>query len=332
MIGSNIIITLGAPYGVGYEIFLNSLKQIYDINGLVFAVGSGRVLELYREITGNKDAFIRITTADINNLENKLNSNKPVYVLIDIDNDDTKVIKSINDISEEVDGYISYLSIKIAAELTAMGMFSGVCTLPVSKKNINIFNKTFTGHTEFFQFYWRQKEVYMTFVSDSLTIMLLTTHIPIRLVDPIVNKKLVKNALNSAYDLYQKMGYTKKICFLGLDPHAGEMGIIGKKDLMIKDIIDKSNYREFIDGPLPSDTAFIPKNREKYDMYISCYHDQALIPFKMLAFKDGVNLSWGMKMIRTSVDHGTGCDLIGKNIADITSFINAYKTAVRLSS
>ncbi len=323
-----VIVTLGAPYGVGYEIFLKSVILCREIQETIYAVGSKQVLELFIKLYGYRYNFLSI---DSTNLSIKQSLSEFDFVLIDIDSQLDTEITSVESIDEKLDGYISLLSITIGSALVRSGLFHAVCTLPVSKKNINYYNKSFIGHTEFFQYNWNEREVYMTFVSDRLSIMLLTTHVPIRLVDSLVDKKTIRKGIEAAVKLARKLDL-KKICFLGLDPHAGENGVIGKKDILIKKLIDESGYRDLIDGPIPSDTAFIPSNITRYGLFISCYHDQALIPFKMLSFSDGVNLSWGMKNIRTSVDHGTAVDLIGKNVADNKSFICAFKLAYTLSS
>lgn len=129
----------------------------------------------------------------------------------------------------------------------------------------------------------------------------------------------------------KKLKITKPICLLGLNPHAGENGLLGSEELAMKEAVKEMSSKSInITGPLPADTAFIPSNIDKYGIFIACYHDQGLIPFKMLAFDKGVNLSFGMKYIRTSVDHGTAADLIGTKKADISSFIEAYLLAERL--
>lgn len=330
---NNPIITLGSPYGIGYEIFLLAIKRniLKKYHPLV-CIGSKKIISLFLELLNLKINYTSINSDEISKLK-ILKTNKINFILINIDNeikiDDFKIY-NIPSISNELDGLIALKSIEIGADLIKNHFFKSVVTLPVSKKNINLKEKSFIGHTEYFQKKWNEKKVYMTFISKNINILLLTTHIPLNSISKKINQKVIKNGIENAIKLKNKLGINKKICFLGLNPHAGENGIIGKEDLMIKKIIEKSGKNQII-GPIPSDTAFISENLKKFGLYISCYHDQGLIPFKMLAFNDGVNLSFGMKYIRSSVDHGTAPLLLGKKKANLTSFINAYKLVIKLS-
>lgn len=326
------LITLGSPYGIGYEIFLNSLGNSIYKNKIPFCIGSKTILELFVSMLSKKINYKTITPNKVNTMDN-INVSEIDFILINIDSSKTK-IKDIRSISDELDAVIAYKSIYIGSELIKQGIFGSIVTLPVSKKNISLIDQTFMGHTEFFKERWNEKIVFMTFISDKMNILLLTHHIPLKQVSRKITITLVKKALKAALKLKEQMKITKDICVLGLNPHAGENGLLGNEEMKILKTINKFNIKNNsnIVGPIPSDTAFIDSNIKKYGLYIACYHDQALIPFKTFAFKDGVNLSFGMKYVRTSVDHGTAVDIIGKNIASIDSFINAYKLAVILSA
>lgn len=330
------IITLGSPYGIGYEIFLRSLKQ--NVLGADFPVciGSLNVMRFFEKLL-NIDVDYQVIELD--NIGQVDKQSGKEFLLLDVDRViDTQfsgdfTLMTLEDITPEYDGVCAYYSIFNAAKLVKKGIFKSVVTLPVSKKNINIYDSAFTGHTEFFQKFWEDDEVFMTFISDALNILLLTTHIPLNEVCGSLDAMVIKKGLKNAFNLYKRLGLKKDICFLGVNPHAGENGLLGNEEEWIKKIIDDFNERNQagIIGPVPADTAFTPYNRERFDFYIAVYHDQALIPFKIFSFEDGVNLSWGMKYIRTSVDHGTAVNLIGKKTASIDSFVNAYKLAVKLS-
>jgi 4-hydroxythreonine-4-phosphate dehydrogenase len=324
------IITLGSPYGVGYEIFLLSLREKIFNDSIPVCIGSSMVMNFFIKLLKVKVNYKSITLKNIDNKINKINNED--FILIDID-EEKKQIEVLDDIDKSFDGLCALKSIDKAAFLVDEGYFSSVVTLPVCKKNINIFNKKFKGHTEFFQKKWNEDKVFMCFISDKLNMILLTTHLPLNKVSKNITPKLVDSAIITAINLYNKLGLKKDICFLGLNPHAGEKGLLGKEDIWMEKIIEKHKKRfDKIVGPVPSDTAFTSFNIGKYDLFIACYHDQGLIPFKMLSFEDGVNLSFGMKYIRTSVDHGTATGLIGKKIASTASFINAYKLAVKLTN
>jgi 4-hydroxythreonine-4-phosphate dehydrogenase len=322
------LITLGSPYGIGYEIFLTSFRKTILFNDHVpFCIGSSSILDFYKnllEININYRSIKQTDAIDITGL------NGEKFILIDIDDDEPEISR-LQDINERMDGDIAYRSIDIAADLVMKGTFKSIVTMPVSKKNINRFDPDFKGHTEFFQKKWNEEKVFMTFVSDKLNVMLLSTHLPLKEISSYITPDMVKHGILASIELSKKLGLTKKICFLGINPHAGENGLLGDEEIWMKKLISEIDKDGMVVGPLPADTAFTEFNRAKYGLYISCYHDQGLIPFKMLAFEDGVNLSYGMKHVRTSVDHGTAVDLIGKNMANPESFINAYKLAIRLS-
>lgn len=327
------LVSLGSPYGVGYEIFLRSVKKIRFYNNInipVVCIGSKSTLLFFIKLLKFKKKFLFSTLDNIDNIYNLSKNSDFDFVLIDID--DKFTVNNFEDL-KEVDGYYAYKTINVAADILKNGYFKALVTLPVNKNSIHEIANDFLGHTEFFQKKWGEKSVYMTFVSKKMLVMLLTTHIPLIKVSEVINFNNIYNILKASLDLKKKLNLKKGICFLGFNPHAGENGIIGKEDLIIKEAIDKFNseHNTNIIGPIPSDTAFIPSIREKFSIFISCYHDQGLIPFKMLYFKEGVNFSYGMNIIRTSVDHGTAIPLIGKKKADIKSFINAYKLALKLS-
>jgi 4-hydroxythreonine-4-phosphate dehydrogenase len=328
MVSQNPLITLGSPFGIGYEIFLRTFDESKVFkNHIPFCIGSKKILDLFLELINLK---INYKSIKIEELEKNADLKIFKFILIEIDDSQIK-LKRISDITKEIDGKIAYDSINLAAKLVKDGFFKSIVTLPVSKENINIFDSSFKGHTEFFQKKWNEESVFMTFISKKLNVMLLTTHIPLNEVSSNITQEVVERGLKTVLSLKRKLKLTKKICFLGLNPHAGENGLLGKEELWVKDIIKKYNNENEIDGPIPADTAFSKFKINKYSFFVSCYHDQGLIPFKMLAFEDGVNLSYGMKNIRTSVDHGTGVDLIGKKIAGLKSFENAYKLAIKLS-
>lgn len=326
----NIIITLGSPYGIGYEIFIRTFFETNLFkNKKPVCIGSPIILDFYLKILD-----LKLNYQIIDNLQdlNKKDRSDIQFYLINID-DVNKNITKLEEISPYIDGLIAYKSIKYAAELVKNNFFNGVVTLPVNKKNINIIDNSFKGHTEFFRDFWEEKEVFMCFISKKINILLITTHIPLSKVSESLNEKNVEEAILTSIELKNRLSLKKEICFLGLNPHAGEQGLLGCEEIWIKKIIDKVNQKfekPLIIGPIPSDTAFTERNINKYSIFIALYHDQGLIPFKMLSFEDGVNLSFGMKYIRTSVDHGTGVDLIAKKIASLKSFINAYKLAFKL--
>ncbi len=323
------IITLGSPHGIGYELFilLYSKKTTFSKDKKVI-IGSLQVFLFFQNILQIQLDYIAISVHDFK----ECNFYEKNILFIDID---TRVfdLKKISDITPCIDGSIALESIVYAADLIEKGYFSSMVTLPVSKENINLIDTKFKGHTEYLMDLWHEENVFMSFISDSLNIILLTTHIALSEVPKMITESTLKTCFKYAELLLNKLGETKPICLLGLNPHSGENGLMGNEEIIMKKVVKElnENDKKNIVGPIPADTAFIPLNIHKYGIYVASYHDQGLIPFKMLSFDTGVNLSFGMKYIRTSVDHGTAVDIIGQKIANTLSFEKAYNLAVKLS-
>lgn len=322
------LITLGSPNGIGYEVFLLSRVKENPLKGRkLVCIGSNRVMQLFMKIIG-----VTFSYRVVKSVCGCPSDFSEDFLLIDVDTDST-TIDCLEKITPFVDGEIAFRTIRAGAIMVEKGYFSSLVTLPVSKENINLIEPSFKGHTEYLQELWKQERVYMTFISKRLNVLLLTTHVALAEVAELINEETVFTGLTYAVELVNRMKLKKNICLLGLNPHAGENGLLGQEEFFMKQIVkDFSTNREIkIIGPVPADTAFTPLQIEKYGLYVTHYHDQGLIPFKMLAFEDGVNLSFGMKYIRTSVDHGTARDLIGKKKVNINSFVEAYLLAEKLS-
>ena len=190
----------------------------------------------------------------------------------------------------------------------------------------------FAGHTDYLAYRSGVKNHIMMLMCRKMKVALATTHIPVK----DIHKKLQKINLKEMVKLLnremeKKFGIKNpKIAVLGLNPHAGDGGNIGKEEIEIiqptVDLLRKEGIN--LTDPLPPDTAFLDPS--KYDVYFAMYHDQGLIPLKMVCFRKAVNMTLGLPFIRTSPDHGTGFDIAGKGIADPSSFIEAVKTAVSL--
>lgn len=213
------------------------------------------------------------------------------------------------------------------------GEFDAVVTAPVQKSIIIDAGIAFTGHTEFFADRARC-EVAMLLVAPGLRVALATTHLALSAVPASITQSLVQRIVRIVYkDLREKFRIASpRICVLGLNPHAGEGGHLGREE--IETIIPALQALRVegiaVDGPLPADTAFLPVLREKYDAYLAMYHDQGLPVLKSLGFGDSVNVTLGLPFVRTSVDHGTALDLAGTGRADASSLIAATRLALKL--
>lgn len=199
----------------------------------------------------------------------------------------------------------------------------GIVTGPVSKKHIRDAGYDFIGHTEFLQSKLNAENVAMTFWSDDIKLGLLTTHLPLHQLEKVLTSQYCLDKLKLIYREVHKLMDRPKIALLAKNPHAGENGAFGNTDLMFKEILDELGQENIkIDGPFPADT-FFSYNRQDYDFIISAYHDQGLIPFKMLAGGKGVNVTLGLPVYRASVEHGTAFDIADQDCADFSSMQSA---------
>lgn len=221
-----------------------------------------------------------------------------------------------------------------AADGCVSGEFDAVVTGPVQKSSINEGGVPFSGHTEFFA-ERAGAEVVMMLASPELRVTLATTHLPLSAVPSAVTPELLERTLRIvARSLFRDFGIAEpRIAVLGLNPHAGEGGHMGREELdTIIPLLDRLRDEGMtLLGPLPADTAFVPAMRHRYDAVLAMYHDQALPVLKSEAFDRTVNVTLGLPYIRTSVDHGTALDLAGTGRADPASLFAATRLAIDLA-
>jgi len=228
-------------------------------------------------------------------------------------------------------GESSYDSFITAVALAKSNEVSGIVTLPINKEAWAMAGLEYKGHTDALSDLLGCEAIMMLGCEEMFTI-LYTHHIPLRDVSHEVKAKKLKPFL---LKVYEELGIDH-IAVLGLNPHAGDHGVIGDEDEEIEKAIMKANHfleREVFVGPLVPDIAFTKHNREKFRYFVCMYHDQGLIPLKALYFDEGINVSLNAGIVRTSVDHGTAFDIAYKNAnPSHLSYINAIKEAVKLSS
>lgn len=207
-------------------------------------------------------------------------------------------------------------------------------TGPISKENIINKFPNFTGHTEHIQKFTNSKDVLMLLGSEKLKLAFITTHIPLKKVPNSINKKLICSKIEILHDELRAKFKIKNpnIAVLGLNPHAGENGKIGNEEItkILPSIKTLKLKKMKISGPLSADTAFTISNRKKFDVFVSMYHDQALPVLKALSFGSAYNVTLGVPIIRTSVDHGVALDIAGKGNADLGSLKSAINLAQKL--
>ncbi|HET6804276.1 MAG TPA: 4-hydroxythreonine-4-phosphate dehydrogenase PdxA [Frateuria sp.] len=222
-----------------------------------------------------------------------------------------------------------------AADGCLEGRYDAVVTAPVQKASINDAGIPFSGHTEFFA-ERAGVDVVMMLAGPGLRVALATTHLPLRDVPAAITRQVLERTLRIVHDeLRNKFGITApRIAVLGLNPHAGEGGHLGREEReVIEPTLELLRARGMqLTGPLPADTAFVPAQRAGYDAVLAMYHDQALPVLKSEAFDRTVNLTLGLPFVRTSVDHGTALDLAGTGRADPSSLVAAARMALELAT
>ena len=229
----------------------------------------------------------------------------------------------------------SYAFLQKALYLAQNGEARAIVTAPISKELIAASGVSgFLDHTTFFSKGFNRPSVNMLFYSGEFSVILATIHIPLSGVSNLLTPDLLKSTIENALDFCRKTGNEKcAIAVCGLNPHAGEGGLLGMEEKdWINEMVESFRLEGVdIDGPLPADTVFYHAKNGKYKMVVALYHDQGLAPFKMLHFHDGVKCTLGLPIIRTSPDHGTAFDIAGKGIADSGSMREAIILAERLS-
>ena len=232
-------------------------------------------------------------------------------------------------------GETAYEAIKLAVEFAKNRQADAIVTAPISKTALNMAGINFPGHTEMIAEWTNSKHFVMTFLSKRMKASLVTIHKPLKKVSVLITEKNLHSTFSVVINsLRYDLNIDKpKIAVLGLNPHAGENGIIGSEDQeIIGPSLNSYPERSFLSGPFSPDAFFANRLYKNFDMVIGMYHDQVLIPFKLLNFGGGVNYTAGLPIVRTSPDHGVAYDIAGKNLADPSSFIEAVKYAEKISN
>lgn len=226
----------------------------------------------------------------------------------------------------EIGGRYAVKSLLAAAEALTHGHISGVVTAPIHKKNVMSELFQHTGHTPFFKEVAKADDVLMILYAGELRVALVTEHIPVSTIAGKVTKQAIHSKLVLLYNsLRRDFGIDKpRIAVLGLNPHAGDEGLIGnEEETIIKPAVAEARQKMLVFGPYSADAFFARGSYRQFDAVLAMYHDQGLIPFKTLASGEGVNFTAGLPFVRTSPDHGTAFDIAGKNLADTGSFLTA---------
>ena len=320
-------ITIGDINGVGPEVIIKALSNTMLLNECIPIIyGSSKVLGYHKNIVKDP-SFNFFTISDIS----KASSSKVNLINCWQEN----VIIKLGEASEDA-GKCAYIALDKAVNDLKEGHLDALVTAPINKHAMKLANFPHLGHTEYIatQLNSSGKEL-MMLISEDLKVAVLSSHIPLRNAAEQVTKTRVKECIQLLHSsLVKDFGKEKPtIAVLGLNPHAGDNGEIGKEDeeILRPAIIEAKKNGIFVSGPYSADGFFGNATFQKFDAVLAMYHDQGLIPFKTISFGSGVNFTAGLSVIRTSPDHGTGFDIAGRNIADASSMRQAIYAAIDIA-
>ncbi len=318
-----IAVTMGDGNGVGPEIILSAFKE-GKLSGNFLVVGDYSVMDRCNRQLGLDVRLNRIeTTADW----------EP-YVLNVLD---AGLLKEADINPGTLSATVAAASreyIVRATRLCLEGLCDAMCTLPVNKEAIRLTDGRFTGHTELIAELCGQSDYTMMLASEKLTVTHVSTHCSMQ---DAINRCTRENVLKIIRLTHQSLSRIKpnpQIAVAGLNPHAGENGAFGRQEIeeIAPAIIQAHSEGIAVTGPHPADTVFLKAVQGKFDAVVCMYHDQGHVPMKLLDFHGGVNVTLGLQVIRTSVDHGTAFDIAWKGIAATGSFVEAYGMALRMTA
>ncbi len=316
-------ITHGDINGIGYEVILKALSDVRIFENFVPVIyGSSKVASFYR-----KNLDIQGMNINIVNTVDEINS-KRINIINCVD-DELKVEIGI---STTEAGKSAFDALEKATNDLKKGLLHAIVTAPINKKNIQSADFHFPGHTEFLEEkFGNGSSTLMMLVNDVMRVAVVTGHIPVNSVASALTEKLILDKL-TIFNTSLKNDFSivrPRIAVLGLNPHAGDDGVIGEeeKNIIIPAMKSAKDLGIICVGPYPADGFFGSGNFDKFDGVLAMYHDQGLIPFKTLSMDTGVNFTAGLNVIRTSPDHGTAYDIAGQNIASEESFQQALYLA-----
>ncbi len=316
---------MGDFNGVGPEVVLKHLSNVDLSASTPVIIGLETVFQYYE-----KSLNISVDRHRISKISDKKEGSVNILSITDIDEMDIQPSK----ITKKA-GLTSMKAVEYGINCCLAKQADALVTAPISKEAIHKAGYIYPGHTEFLAEKTGAEMVTMILATDQLRVGLLTGHIPIKEVAAAINSKDIVDKIESLHiSLLENFGIKNpKIAVMGLNPHAGDGGVLGSEEaeyiVPALNEIRKKGIRA--DGPFPADGFFGSRKQTQYDAILAMYHDQGLIPFKALSFGKGVNFTAGLPIIRTSPDHGTAYDIAGQNRANSESFTAAYNLAVKMA-
>ncbi len=305
-------ISIGDINGIGAEVTMKVLldnRTYKSFTPLIYA--HGKALTFYRKLL-NLEEFNFVQIKSVDDIHHKR---------INVINVQEECAEVIPGVETREAGKMALEALRLAVNDLKEGRIQGLVTAPVNKNNINSSEEShFIGHTEYITEAVGAKESLMLMVSESLRVGLVTGHMPLsQVAGSITKERIIQKATLLHKSLETDFGISRpKIAILGLNPHAGEDGLLGEEEeSLIKPAIrEMKDKGKLVFGPYPADGFFGMGHQRNFDGILAMYHDQGLVPFKALAFSTGVNFTAGLPVVRTSPDHGTAYAIAGKNLAD----------------
>jgi 4-hydroxythreonine-4-phosphate dehydrogenase len=324
MINSNastprrVCITCGDPAGVGPELVAAALPYILEQGWQPLVIMPPSLLEQSQELSGNDTPFVFAQPGQevaTDQAQVWFPRNAPLRF-------------NPGEISREA-GQVANLSLETAVELVRADPKMPLVTAPVNKQSLHLAGFTFPGQTEFLGARDGDRPIWMIMYHKNISIVLSTIHLPLMKVSHNLKPDLLLNSITALHSFLLRLGREEEITVLALNPHASEGGLFGREEeKIISPAIERARAAGItVQGPVSADTAF-----NQGSCFVAMYHDQAMIPFKIIAGWEGVNVTWGLSFIRTSPDHGTAFPLAWRRKVDPTSMLAAVDLAIRLAS
>ncbi|SFK74872.1 4-hydroxythreonine-4-phosphate dehydrogenase [Marinilactibacillus piezotolerans] len=316
-------ITIGDPAGIGPEISIKGLMKNDTYRNNTLIIGSQSILEYYSKKLENPYP-LNIIESPEEFLPNQIN----IINAVDLSLSEFE----IGTVSSKA-GDAAYRYLEKAIDLAMEDRIGAIITGPLNKEALHKGGHYYDGHTEIFAELTGTSKYTMMLWSNLMAVVHVSTHVSLREACDRVKKDRVYDCIQLAQEAMINMGIeSPKIAVAGLNPHSGESGLFGTEDRdEIAPAIEQSVKEGLnVSGPLPPDTVFLQASKGKYDVVVAMYHDQGHIPMKLLAFDSGVNVTLGLPIIRTSVDHGTAFDIAGKGLANEESILAALDVSTRL--
>ncbi len=318
-------LTMGCPAGIGPEICLKALNHPWPEDLRLVVLGDQLILAHYAHNFGLSQNWSVLQSP----LEIPAQKR---HCVLNLSSLKTPCPGKPN--LETAQAMVSY--IKKGVELCLKGILNGLVTAPISKAALKLAGQPFPGHTEMLAHLTQTNEYAMAFYGQKLKIVLATIHVALSQVPLLINVDQILRVTRLAYNfLKTDLGLSApRLALAALNPHASEGGLFGEEEekILSPAVLQAQKQGLPLEGPFPSDSLFFRALQGEFDLVVSLYHDQGLIPFKLLHFEDGVNLTLGLPIVRTSVDHGTAYDLAGKGLAKPYSLYEAIKLAYKMAS